>query len=348
MRQPVTKLWTGITTALILGLSLIFVIVISPARADTPGEEMASLAAIPNPPPPVNPPLIYAHVITGNVPVYRHPVDATLGLSATRMLDAGYVWVTLAEARPVQHGSESWYLINEDEYVRADALQVYQPSTFRGLEITAPQTFAFIVFDAWTAPAPGGIPGADSVLLARYSTVLIEETQRVEDRDWYRVGEDHWLEQGMVGLVKPKPQPEGVGPDEKWIEVDLYEQTLAAYEGDRMVYATLVSSGLPWWSTEPGLFRIWVKLDRGKMSGREGYSDYYFLEDVPWSMYFNHDYALHGAYWHDRFGAKHSHGCVNLAPADARWLFNWTSPTGRRGWSLPTEEEPGTWVWVHE
>jgi lipoprotein-anchoring transpeptidase ErfK/SrfK len=84
------------------------------------------------------------------------------------------------------------------------------------------------------------------------------------------------------------------------------------------------------------------------MSGSDGQPDYYFLEDVPWTMYFHGAYALHGAYWHDRFGKVHSHGCVNLSLADAKWLFDWTSPAGRTGWSRATEEDLGTWVWVHE
>ena len=123
---------------------------------------------------------------------------------------------------------------------------------------------------------------------------------------------------------------------------------LAAYEGERMVYATLVSSGLPQWQTAQGLFRIWLKVKLGKMSGREGYSDYYFLEDVPWSMYFYQSFALHGAYWHDKFGLRHSHGCVNLPPRDAKWLFDWVTPaTSPYNFTLPTEEDPGAWVWVH-
>ncbi len=83
------------------------------------------------------------------------------------------------------------------------------------------------------------------------------------------------------------------------------------------------------------------------MSGREGYPDAYFLEKVPWSMYFDKDVALHGAYWHDKFGTRRSHGCVNLSPADAHWLFDWTAPTSRSNWTLSTLESPGTWVWVH-
>jgi lipoprotein-anchoring transpeptidase ErfK/SrfK len=117
--------------------------------------------------------------------------------------------------------------------------------------------------------------------------------------------------------------PPGVPSGAAWIDINLFEQTLAAYVGDRMVYATLVSSGLPGWNTPPGLFEIWNKVLAGKMSGADGRPDYYFLEDVPWTLYFNQDVALHGAYWHDGFGYQHSHGCVNLAPLDARWLFEW-------------------------
>ncbi|MER3459517.1 MAG: hypothetical protein C4309_13610 [Chloroflexota bacterium] len=154
---------------------------------------------------------------------------------------------------------------------------------------------------------------------------------------------------GLTTGGSVSPRPEGVGPTEKWIEVNLYEQTLAAYEGDRMVYATLVSSGLPQWATPEGLTRIWIKLRVAKMSGAEGRSDYYFLEDVPWIMYFNKAVGLHGAYWHDGFGYVRSHGCVNLAPRDAEWLFNWTTPVVPEGTNsvLSTEDNPGTWVWVH-
>jgi lipoprotein-anchoring transpeptidase ErfK/SrfK len=68
-----------------------------------------------------------------------------------------------------------------------------------------------------------------------------------------------------------------------------------------------------------------VRLQTDKMQGSyepDG-SDFYYLERVPWVMYFDKGRALHGEYWHDRLGFKRSHGCVNLAPLDARWLFNW-------------------------
>jgi hypothetical protein len=336
--------------AWVLGLGLIGFILTGVALAspDPFTPELHIDAASPPPDTSVNPSLVYAKVATTGVPVYADPLHALVGIAPTRFLEPGYVWVTLAEAQPFQSADQLWYTINAGEYVQADHLQFFQPSTFHGLLISTDRTFAFVVFDTWTAPAPGVLPGADSVLFKRYSTVLIHETQAITERFWYRVGPNQWVEQGMLGLIQPKPRPEGVGPNDKWIEIDLYEQTLAAYQGDQLVYATLVSSGLPWWQTEQGLFQIWVKIKQRKMSGRDGFPDYYFLEDVPWTMYFNGSFALHGAYWHDRFGIKHSHGCVNLSLADAKWLYDWTTPTGDTGYIRATEENVGTWVWVHD
>jgi lipoprotein-anchoring transpeptidase ErfK/SrfK len=121
-----------------------------------------------------------------------------------------------------------------------------------------------------------------------------------------------------------------------WVQVNLYEQNLVAYEGGQPVYATLVSSGLDKWATEPGLFQVYARLRDDRMRGAYApdKSDYYYLEAVPYVLYFDGDRALHGEYWHDRLGFKRSHGCVNLAPLDARWLYNWA--------------EPGTPVWVFD
>ncbi|HMR66406.1 MAG TPA: L,D-transpeptidase [Anaerolineae bacterium] len=292
--------------------------------------------------------LTYARVITGNVPVYASPADAVAGQAAIRQLAPGYVWVSLAGERIQDPNGTVWYGINEAEYVQADYLQLSTPSAFHGTDSPRPGRFAWIVFQTYTSPRPGVVPNGQKQWLKRYDMVSILEERMYDQRLWYRIAKGHWVEQGSVGIIAAKPRPEGVGPDEKWIEVDLYEQTLAAYEGDRLVYATLVSSGLSHWATVTGLYRVWVKIERGKMSGSEGQTDYYYLEDVPWSLYFHKNYALHGAYWHNRFGIKHSHGCVNLAPADARWLFEWAGPAGQTNYTVADEENPGTWVWIHE
>lgn len=120
----------------------------------------------------------------------------------------------------------------------------------------------------------------------------------------------------------------------RWISVNLFEQTLAVYEQGELVYATLISSGLRGWWTRPGAFQVYLKLEKDTMRGafEADRSDYYYLEDVPWVLYYDDARALHGTYWHNNFGYPQSHGCVNLAPADAHWIFNWA--------------EEGTWVYV--
>jgi lipoprotein-anchoring transpeptidase ErfK/SrfK len=296
-------------------------------------------------------PLTYAYVVTNNVQVYADPEQAAIGAEPVRSLGVGYLWVSLANARPVYQDGQAWYLINANEYVRADQLAIYRPSAFQGqvLPTQPDRPFGWMVYSVQASATPGAAPVKGAPLLTRYTPVTVFEEQKVGDWLWYRVGEDQWVEQRKVGLVTPSARPAGVGPGDKWIDVDLFEQTLAAYEGDRMVYATLVSSGLPQWATEQGLFRMWSKVKMAKMSGRDGLPDYYFLEDVPWTMYFNGATALHGAYWHDRFGFPHSHGCVNLAPKDAKWLYDWTTPPdGPGNWTLSMPETAGTWVRVRD
>ncbi|HKZ68605.1 MAG TPA: L,D-transpeptidase, partial [Anaerolineales bacterium] len=93
----------------------------------------------------------------------------------------------------------------------------------------------------------------------------------------------------------------------------------------RLVYASLVSSGLGAWPTRPGLHTIYKKLDLTDMTGAfaADKSDYYYIEDVPWVLYFDQSISFHGTYWHDKYGFQQSHGCVNLSPKDARWLYDW-------------------------
>ncbi|MCA9875076.1 MAG: L,D-transpeptidase family protein [Anaerolineales bacterium] len=119
-------------------------------------------------------------------------------------------------------------------------------------------------------------------------------------------------------------RPFGVGPDERWVDVNLTTQTLNAYEGNNVVYTALVSSGIPAYPTVTGMFRIYLRFESQTMNGYLLGYDYY-LEGVPYVMYFYEDYALHGAYWHENFGYPMSHGCVNLDEPDAAWLYAWTT-----------------------
>ena len=126
-----------------------------------------------------------------------------------------------------------------------------------------------------------------------------------------------------VPTVPPAaPVPVPAAPSEvgegRWIDVDLAQQLLTAYEGRSPVHSTLVSSGLPGTPTPVGQFRVWVKFRYDDMEGPG-----YYLPDVPYTMYFHGGYGLHGTYWHSNFGHPMSHGCVNLPTEEAEWLFHW-------------------------
>jgi len=149
----------------------------------------------------------------------------------------------------------------------------------------------------------------------------------------------------------------GVSADaERYIEVDLSEQKLRAWDGGNLFLETAISTGLPWWPTPKGEFRIWVKLRYTRMEGGEG-RYYYNLPNVPYVMYFQNGdvpswrgYGLHGAYWHNAFGTPRSHGCVNLPIPTAEKLYYWTTPNLPEGKSsvFASEENPGTRIIIHE
>lgn len=117
-----------------------------------------------------------------------------------------------------------------------------------------------------------------------------------------------------------------VSSPERWIDVNLSTQTIVAYEGDVPVFSTLVSTGMWNFPTVTGDFHTYLKYESQDMNGYLLGYDYY-LTDVPYVMYFYEDYAIHGAYWHNSFGTPMSHGCVNVSPVDAGWLFEW-APVG--------------------
>jgi lipoprotein-anchoring transpeptidase ErfK/SrfK len=118
----------------------------------------------------------------------------------------------------------------------------------------------------------------------------------------------------------PKPSFASSGNGTRWIDVDLTNQSVYAYEGDIIVNSFIVSTGTWLTPTVTGQYKIYVKYRSAKMSGPG-----YYLPDVPYIMYFYKSYGLHGTYWHNNFGTPMSHGCVNLTIDDAAWLYNWAS-----------------------
>lgn len=192
-------------------------------------------------------------------------------------------------------------------------------------------------------------------------TILSLTGKRVEDehwQEWFELddGSGEWVRGVDVGVTKPGPKPADVGATERWIDVNVKTQSLVAFEGETPVFATLVSSGRHDEDAEKdhhtpkGDFRIREKHIAATMEEDTATDGPYSIEDVPWIMYFHGGYALHGAFWHARFGHERSHGCVNLAPTDAHELFGWVGPKLPEGWHgvRTTDANPGTRVIVHD
>lgn len=172
----------------------------------------------------------------------------------------------------------------------------------------------------------------------------------------FETSQGFWVRPSDVAISAPR-MPKDLAPNEKWIDIDLSRQALVAFEGTGPVFGTLVSTGRENdydpehdYPTPTGEYRIREKHVTTTMDGDVSGGGPYSIEDVPWVMYFHGSYALHGAFWHDQFGHRKSHGCVNLTPEDARTLFQWAGPTMPSEWHgiFAYPANPGSRVIVHE
>ncbi len=125
-------------------------------------------------------------------------------------------------------------------------------------------------------------------------------------------------------VPEPTPPMGQFGP--KWVDVTLSTQMMIAYEGQTPVFTARISSGVARHPTVEGIYRVYAKYTSTRMKGGEG-AEHYDIPNVPYTMYFYTDYALHGAFWHNNFGHPMSHGCVNLPVDVSKWMFNW-APIG--------------------
>jgi hypothetical protein len=188
--------------------------------------------------------------------------------------------------------------------------------------------------------------GADA--LERLSVVEgWQRRERVGDRFYHVLeggdGEARYLRDWFVAVAELREPPSGIAADEPWVHVDLSAQTLVVYRGEAPIYATLISSGLDEHATPIGEFTIRRKMVTDTMAdlGPEAGDDRYRIEDVPWTQYFEGSIALHAAFWHGQFGIQRSHGCVNLAPRDAQFVFRHTWPEIPEGWHGVSTEGTG-------
>lgn len=256
---------------------------------------------------------------------------------ATRIIAPGKIlYVVYNDVAETKKGV--YFQLPSGEWMPGDGSRVslleYQP----GLEFHATPRNGF----GWTLEPGTPVRSEPNLLnsnlptrtLNLYEVVQVYSTQTIDGADWDLIGPNEWVESRKIAAVSPNNTPPDGVTNGRWIDVNLAEQTIAVYDNQQMVFATVMASGLdPMW-TRPGLFQIYQKKEVETMSGDQGSPDYYYLEDVPWTMYFDKARALHGAYWRARLGYAQSHGCVNMTIGDAHWLFNWANV--------------GDWVYVHD
>lgn len=279
-------------------------------------------------------------------------------------LEGGWA-VGIAEQRVAD--GKRWGRTSKGLWLAMQDLAPAHPSSFHGETVgDGLLDFAWVLSDqagVWSEPTGRTRPIEKR---ARFERVAVREDASsahtgagdagaVGGDPMVRLDDHRWMLARDLARPTLSPAPAEVTlPEEHWIDVNLEAQTLVAYEGARPVYATLVSTGRgPSGSdsaTPVGVHRIWVKLLESDMDNvdRDDVESHYSMEDVPYVQYFEHAVALHGTYWHRDFGRVKSHGCVNLAPLDARWLFAFTEPHVPRGWAAvyPTPFDPGSVVRV--
>ncbi len=278
----------------------------------------------------------YARVREISLRIFATAEHAAAGEPVMRTLRQGHNYVSYIDSRVID--GKRFYMIAPGAWVRPDDIAAgVQPPIFTGAEFLATPVhrFGWTIYGLYAQRQPG----LQEVIFTqryfeRYSLVQVYGSRLVDGVEFLLVGPDEWLDGRHVGLVYPTATaPEGV-TNGRWIEINLHEQSVAIYQDTQLVYATLISSGLPGWWTRPGLFQITEKLETTPMSGafEADFADYYYLEDVPFTLYFDELRAFHGTYWHNSFGQQMSHGCANLSPGDSQWLYLWA--------------EIGDWVYV--
>lgn len=283
----------------------------------------------------------YGEVVNMPAPVFGSVDQAIQGnkKGAAEQLNGEFVYVSYTSLQ--ETGGKKLYEIRPGAYLtgnyisRLSALPPARGATFTSTPATG---FGWVLtyFSQTAQVEVKGSPNGNPIgrLLNLYDIVPVFGEEKVGEDLWYMIGPDEWVLAKFIARVIPNTTPPAGITGDRWIEVNLFDQTLAVYDQRQLVFATIIASGAdPFW-TRPGVFQIYERHESAPMSGsfEADRSDAYYLEDVPYTMYFDGARALHGAYWRAKMGFRQSHGCVNLTVGDAHWIFDWA--------------QNGDWVYV--
>lgn len=283
-------------------------------------------------------PVSVAKIVAGTseaVPVYASLDEARNGGTPLRTLAAGPMrYVSMVNQ--VSDGGRILVQLESGEWMQAQP--IYSWTRFQGLRFsrTPRNDFGWIVNDAESYTAPGYASPKTGKVHAKYEVIQIYQVAEADGYEWYRINQVEWVSSHKSRrMVVDTTRPEGVTGD-RWIHIDLGNFTLSVYEGGELVFASLIASGLPPFYTQPGTFQIYKMYETVTM--QDAYeadrSDFYHLQAVPWAMFYDRNTAIHGVYWPVVLGFNQSHGCVNMSPGDANWVYHWA--------------KVGDWVYVND
>lgn len=259
-----------------------------------------------------------------------------------------------------EHEGRRFGLTTDLRLVPLDRVNRVRPSDFRGIALGGAVTLPVVFVRARHALLYAGSPERGLAIARqldyREAVPVTGRSAFVSGRRYLETRAGDWLaDTELVRIEPPKRLPLWAKGTRTWVSVSLSKQTLLAYVGAEPVYATLVSTGAgvaadagaESRATPVGEFLVHTKHVTATMNGDE-VGDEFDLGDVPYVQYFSGGVAFHAVYWHDAFGTPRSHGCVNLSPIDACFLFHFTEPAVPRGWHGAFSLREGTLVSISE
>lgn len=280
---------------------------------------------------------------------------------AQRLVKGFYIAVD----RKFQWNGRQWFRSTKGFVAPTDTFGVTAGSKFKGVELNADWNLpiGWVVgyqktrntYEIDEAAQKVKLKGA----LQRLTAVnLTGKEIQIGKNTYVESADQSWLRKDDVRITTPGPMPANLEPNERWLDINLSTQTAILFVGTAPVYATLVSTGKTNsrkeldHSTPTGEWRVREKHITATMDGDgTAAGDMpYSIEAVPYVMYFHRSYAVHGAFWHENYGSKMSHGCINMAPLDAKYIFFHTDPEVPQGWqgAWSSDDRPGSRVVIHE
>lgn len=301
---------------------------------------------------------VYPNLYSTDIKAKPNAASATVGSIPE---DAVVEWVrnvlgtdTYSAGNTVFQGSSKTWAETPQGYIYASHLQPVRnlanppltslPEGKPGFwaEVTVPYVDLILENGPVRSPSFNYIMGLGQVPRLYYSQVVWIDQVRTDEtgRIWYRFNETagkgygygdlFWADAAAFHMITPEeiaPISPELDPAQKVIVVDVFYQTLSCYEGNNEVFFCKISSGIGDFATPLGTQNVWRKMPSIHMSANTASDSGYDTPAVGWPSFINGDgVAIHAVFWHNDFGVRKSHGCINVAPEDAKWIFRWTVP----------------------